>query len=113
MIIQIIALIALCLVLIYATNSIVHAIKILARKSGLGAYGITAFVLAISTSLPELVVSIVSAFEGNTSLILGSIIGSNIADLSLVIGGAAILGGSLKITGTILHRDIYLTGAAG
>ncbi|MBP7768492.1 sodium:calcium antiporter, partial [Candidatus Woesebacteria bacterium] len=58
-------------------------------------------------------VSIVSAFEGNTSLILGSIIGSNIADLSLVIGGAAILGGSLKITGTILHRDIYLTGAAG
>jgi cation:H+ antiporter len=113
MLAEVFALVSLCLVLIYATSLIVRSIKLLARQSGLGAYGITAFVLAISTSLPELVVSVVSAFEGNTSLVLGNIIGSNIADLSLVIGGAAILGGSLKVTGIILSRDIYLTGAAG
>ncbi|MFZ2199263.1 MAG: sodium:calcium antiporter [Microgenomates group bacterium] len=113
MLAQIFALVALCLVLIYATSLIVRSIKIVARQSRLGVYGITAFILAISTSLPELVVSIVSAFEGNTSLVLGNIIGSNIADLSLVIGGAAILGGSLKVTGEVLSRDIYLTGAAG
>jgi len=58
-------------------------------------------------------VSIVASIEGNTSLILGNIIGSNIADLSLVIGGGAILASSLKVSGTILSRDIYLTGAAG
>jgi cation:H+ antiporter len=113
MLAQLLALAFLCIVLIYATSLIVSSIKILARQSGLGAYGITAFVLAISTSLPELVVSVVSSFEGNTSLVLGNIIGSNIADLSLVIGGAAVVGGSLKVTGSILSRDIYLTGAAG
>ncbi|EKD79752.1 MAG: Na+/Ca+ antiporter, CaCA family [uncultured bacterium] len=113
MLLQITALIALCLILIYATSLIVRSIKTIARSSGLGAYGLTAFILAISTSLPELVVSLVASIEGNTSLILGNIIGSNIADLSLVIGGAALLGGSLNITGIILKRDIYLTGAAG
>ena len=113
MLLQITALIALCLILIYATSLIIRSIKTIAKSSGLGAYGITAFILAISTSLPELVVSIVASIEGNTSLVLGNIIGSNIADLSLVIGGASIIGGSLKITGVILRRDIYLTGAAG
>lgn len=113
MILQIIGLCILCLTLIYGTSLVVLSIKNIAKKTGLGAYGITAFILAISTSLPELIVSIVASIEGNTSLILGNIIGSNIADLSLVIGGAAIFGASVKISGTILTRDIYLTGAAG
>jgi len=113
MIIQFILLCFLCLILIYATSLIVSSIKRIASVGKLGAYGITAFILAISTSLPELVVSIVASIEGNTSLILGNIIGSNIADLSLVIGGAALLGGSLNVYGSILNRDIYLTGAAG
>lgn len=113
MIYQLTGLILLCLGLIYSTSLIITSIKKLALKSRLGAYGITAFILAISTSLPELIVSIVASIEGNTSLILGNIIGSNIADLSLVIGGAALIGGSLKVTGNILSRDIYLTGAAG
>lgn len=110
---QIAGLVALCLLLIYATSLIVHSLKNLARAAHLGAFGLTAFILAISTSLPELVVSLVAAVENNTSLILGNIIGSNIADLTLVIGGATLLGGSLKVSGTILTRDIYLTGAAG
>lgn len=113
MLYQIAGLILFCFGLIYSTSLIIGAIKTLAIKSHLGAYGITALVLAISTSLPELVVSIVASIEGNTSLVLGNILGSNIVDLSLVIGVAAILGGSLKVTGTILSRDIYLTGAAG
>ena len=111
--IQIAILCLLCLSLIYATSLIIRAIKSIARRSGLGAYGITAFILAISTSLPELVVSVVASFEGKTSLVLGNIIGSNIADLSLVIGGAAILGGSMHVMGIVLSRDIYLAGAAG
>lgn len=110
---QVLAIIVLCICLIFSTGLIINAIREIASKSKLGAFGITAFILAISTSLPELVVSIVAAIEGNTSLILGNIIGSNIADLSLVIGGAAIIGGSLKVTGEIISRDIYLAGAAG
>jgi len=110
---QVAGLILFCLGLIYSTSLIIGAIKTLAIKSHLGAYGITALVLAISTSLPELVVSIVASIEGNTSLVLGNILGSNIVDLSLVIGAAAVIGGSLQVTGIILSRDIYLTGVTG
>lgn len=110
---QIFALLVLCLVLIYATSIIIGAVKTIASASRLGTYGITAFILAISTSLPELVVSVVSSIEGNSSLILGNIIGSNIADISLVVGGAAIIGGSLVVKGVNTSRDIYLSGLAG
>lgn len=110
---QLASIFLLCLVLIYSTGLIVHSILALARTSRLGAYGITAFILAISTSLPELFVSIVASIEGNTSLVLGNIIGSNIADIGLVIGGAALVGGSLKVNNTIVNRDIFLAGAAG
>lgn len=113
MILQVLAICLLCVALVYGTSLIVEAIKTIARQSGIAAYGITAFILGISTSLPELVVSIVASIEGNTSLVLGNIIGSNIADLSLVMGGAAVLGASVKASEIILKRDIYLTGAAG
>lgn len=113
MLVQFILLAVLCLTLIYSTNLIVSALKSIARRSGLSTFGITAFLLAISTSLPELVVSLVASIEGNATLIIGNIVGSNIADISLVIGGAALVGGSLKLNGDLLKRDIYLTGAAG
>ena len=112
-IVQLSAILVLCLILIYSTSLIVHSILALARTSRLGAYGITAFILAISTSLPELFVSVVASIEGNTSLVLGNIIGSNIADIGLVIGGAALIGGSLRVGNTIASRDVFLAGAAG
>lgn len=113
MLAQLTILSVLCLTLIYSTGLIVSALKEIAKRSKLSAFGVTALFLAISTSLPELVVSLVASIEGNTSLILGNIVGSNIADLSLVIGGAALVGGTLKLSGDLLSRDIYLTGVAG
>lgn len=113
MLIQLIILIILCSTLIFSSSLVVAAIKTIAKHGRLGTFGITAFILAISTTLPELMVSIVASIEGSTSLVLGNIVGSNIANLSLVVGIAALMGGSLKVTGIILSRDIYLTGVAG
>lgn len=110
---QIISLFLLCLLLIHGTSLIVSSLKYLAQKSRLGAYGITAFLLAFSTSLPELVVGVIASLEGSSQIVLGNIIGSNIADISLVIGGAALFGGILKIKGVVLKRDIFLTFGAG
>ena len=98
--------------MIYATSLIVGALKSLSSTNHIRSYGLTAFLLAISTSLPELVVAIVASLEGNATLVLGNVIGSNIADLSLVIGGAAVIGGALRVSGSILKRDLYLTGGA-
>jgi len=48
-------------------------------------------VVAFGTSAPELVVSLTSAFSGNTNLALGNIIGSNIANILLILGASALL----------------------
>jgi cation:H+ antiporter len=48
-------------------------------------------VVGFGTSMPELVVSVFSAVEGNAGLALGNVIGSNIANISLILGVSAIM----------------------
>ena len=50
--------------------------------------GIT--VVALGTCLPELVTSVVAAFRGNSDIAVGNVVGSNISNLLLVIGGPAL-----------------------
>ncbi|MBN1263639.1 MAG: sodium:calcium antiporter [Candidatus Pacebacteria bacterium] len=102
-----------CFFLIKATDILIINLKKLAESTWLGEFFITAFILALATSLPELFIGISSALEGTPALSLGNVIGSNIADLSLVIGGAAVLGGGLSIEGLFLKRDVFYAFLAG
>ena len=111
--IQIALLVVFCVTLIKSTEAIIVSIKHLARRMKVSSFGITAFILAFATSLPELIVGITASIEGIPEVVVGNILGSNIADISLVIGGAALAGGTLKVTGKAIKRDLYLVfGAA-
>jgi len=48
-------------------------------------------VVAFGTSAPELFVSIVGALKGSTGLVLGNVVGSNVANLGLILAVAAII----------------------
>lgn len=48
-------------------------------------------ILAIGTSLPELVTSVTAAFKGNSDIAIGNIIGSNIFNMLLIIGTASLI----------------------
>ena len=48
-------------------------------------------ILAIGTSLPELVTSVTAAIKGNSDIAIGNIIGSNIFNILLIIGVSAII----------------------
>lgn len=48
-------------------------------------------IVSIGTSMPELIVSITSAMEGFSDMAIGNVVGSNIANLLLILGVAAIL----------------------
>jgi len=63
----------------------------LALKFGLsqGLIGLT--IVAFGTSAPELLVSINAAIKGNSDIALGNVIGSNISNISLVLGISAII----------------------
>jgi len=101
------------LLLIKATDIIVVNLKALSRRTHIGQFAISSFLLALATSLPELVVGVAAALENEPNLALGNVLGSNIADLSLVIGGAALVGGTVAVRGIFLRQDVFYAFLAG
>lgn len=88
-------------------------LKSLSQRTKLGRFAVAGFIIALGTSLPELAVCLTAAFRGESSLSLGNIVGSNIADLSLIIGGAALIGGAVQVRGEFLKQDVFYTFLAG
>ena len=64
--------------------------------------------MAFFTSIPELFVGISSALRGNPALSLANVIGSNIVDVTLIIGIAALLGRGIKIKNQFIKKDSLL-----
>ena len=63
----------------------------LARSFGVGPLVVGLTIVAFGTSAPELVVSAVAAARGEGDLALGNVVGSNILNLALIVGAAAML----------------------
>ncbi|MCJ7804677.1 hypothetical protein MUP35_03030 [Patescibacteria group bacterium] len=97
----------LSFILIKATDILIVNFIALSRRTRLRRFALTGLILGLATSLPELFVGLSSAIEGKSILSLGNIIGANIANLSLVVGGAALLGGAVVVHGDFLKRDIF------
>jgi len=96
------------IILVQAIKMFINASSKIARHIGISAYTISFLVVAIATSLPEVVVGITSALEGNPNLSFGNAIGSNIALLTLVIALPVFFSAKGISTRTILHsRDAY------
>jgi cation:H+ antiporter len=99
--------------LVKATDISVASIKNLSKKSKLGQFALSTIFMGIVTSLPEIFVAVSSALSNAPTLAMGNVWGSNIANLSIVIGGAAILGGTIRVSGEILRRDALYAFLAG
>jgi len=100
-------------ILIKATDLLVIALRHLAVKSHISLFTITAVLMALATSFPELSLGLTAALEGTPNLSLGNVVGANIADLAFVVGVATLFSGSMGVHGEFLNRDIYLGFAAG
>jgi len=97
-----------CLVLVVSGGSLVKLLIKIASHLRLSDFVVSFIIMAFSTSIPELFVGINSALSGNPSLALGTVIGSNIADLTLVIGVAALFGSGIIINNQIIIKDSIL-----
>ena len=64
-------------------------------------------VVAFGTSAPELVVNVVGALQGETDLAFGNITGSNLANIGLVLGVAALIT-PIALAGKIIRRELPL-----
>lgn len=81
-----------CLLLAKGADYFVDGAIAVARRCNLSDIFIGLTIVAFGTSLPELFVNIQSAYHGYTQLALGNILGSNIANIGLVLTSGILLG---------------------
>lgn len=98
-------------VLIKGSGIFVKAAGNIARKLGVSELVIGLTLVAIGTSLPELVSAVIASLKDESALVLGNVVGANIANITLIVGGAAALR-SLSIEKEMLERDGYMAFAA-
>lgn len=82
-------------ILYFGANWLIKGSSGLAQDLGVTPAVIGITVVAFGTSLPELVVSLTAAFKGNADIALGNIVGSNIANIGLILG----IGASMRAIG--------------
>ena len=78
-------------ILAAAAEGLVYGAASLARRMGVSPLVIGLTVVSVGTSLPELVVGIDAALAGTGDLALGNVVGSNIGNLALILGFAALV----------------------
>lgn len=98
--------IASCLVLVISGSFLVKSLIIITRFLKLTEFVGAFMIMALSTTIPELFVGISSALAKQSSLAFGTVIGSNIANLTLIGGIAVILARNVKITKTAIKKDV-------
>lgn len=76
---------------IVGANFAIESAGTIARSFGISEWVIGLFLVAFGTSLPELTISVKSALKNNSDLAIGNIIGSNVANFTMVLGLSAII----------------------
>lgn len=83
-----------------------------AEKIGL-AMGMSPFVIGvvivgIGTSFPEMISSLTAVFRGVPEIVVANVIGSNIANILLIVGASAVIGRTLSVTKNLIDLDLPL-----
>ena len=91
--------------LFYGGNWLVRGASNLALSFGVSVLLIALTFVAIGTSMPELLVSIQAAQVGKSDLAIGNVIGSNIANIGLILGATGLIT-PLSVKAALLRREI-------
>ena len=92
------------ILLVWGADRLVAGASASARNLGVSPLVIGLTIVAFGTSAPELVVSAVAAFKGNPGLAVGNAIGSNIANIGLILGLTALIY-PLRVKSEVLKRE--------
>ncbi len=92
--------------LVVGAEALVRGAAHLAARTGLSPVVIGLTVVAFGTSAPELAVSVGASWRGETDLAIGNVVGSNIANILLVLGISAAVGGGLVVAQRIVRIDV-------
>ncbi len=88
-------------------TALVRGASALATRAGIPPLVVGLTIVAFGTSTPELMVNVMGALMGETELAFGNVVGSNIANVGLVLGAAALIA-PVAIDGSVVRREIPL-----
>jgi len=93
--------------LIFGAEFMIRGAVSVARASGISPHVIGLTIIAFGTSAPELFVSLKAAYHGSPGIAIGNVIGSNIANILLMIGTVGVICPFI-CTGRSLKRDCFV-----
>lgn len=97
--------------LVWAADRLITGASALARNLGVSPLMVGLTIVGFGTSAPELVVSAMAALRGSPSLAVGNAIGSNIANIGLILGLTAMIY-PLRVEPTAMKREMPVLGMA-
>jgi len=99
--------------LLWSANRFIDGAASTARHFGMPALLIGIVIIGFGTSSPELLVSAISSYQGNSGLAIGNAYGSNIANIALILGVTAIIS-PINVHSRVLRKELpILTVATG
>ncbi|MCG9651259.1 calcium/sodium antiporter [Vibrio brasiliensis] len=93
--------------LVWSADKLVFGAAALARNVGISPLVIGMTILAMGSSAPEMMVSATAALDGKTDTAVGNVLGSNIANIALILGITALIK-PLSISSAVLRRELPL-----
>jgi cation:H+ antiporter len=91
--------------LFLGADALIRGAKAIARRLGASEIAIGLTLVSIGTSLPELLVNVLASFGGHAELAIGNVLGSNVANILLILGLAALVR-SLPIRDATIFSEI-------
>jgi cation:H+ antiporter len=104
MLLAVLGIVAGLALLTYAADQFVVGAARIATSLRLSAVVVGAVVIGFGTSTPELLVTAVAAGQGSANIAVGNVVGSNVANLTLVLGVAALLT-PIAVRSPVLKRE--------
>ncbi len=100
-------------VLVKASDYFTEASEKIGKFIGIPSFITGVTIVAIGTSLPELVSSIIAVLKNSSEIVISNVLGSNITNIFLILGLAGIVGRKIKISFELIHVDLpFLAGSA-
>lgn len=91
--------------LFFGGNWLVRGASNIAISFGVSTLIIALTFVAIGTSMPEMLVSLQAAMQGNSDLSIGNVVGSNIANIGLILGATGLIA-PIAVQAILLKREI-------
>ncbi len=92
-------------ILIGGAEFLVRGSASLARKFGVSSLVVGLTIVAFGTSAPELIVNLLSASKGSSDIAIGNVVGSNIANVFLILGISALIN-TIKVKENTAYKEI-------